>query len=248
MSSSMADMKITLAKGSIEKAPKTHTRIAFVQEKGVNRLVRENGVETIELGVATPLTKRKFITLCRSIIATAKQFKKRKIAVEFASSPWLWKGMEDIAPEELARIAAENYEMANFEFTAYKTKPKEGWNQVDEILVYGPWTKSIEDAAKHGQVVGQEVNKTRELSNTPGGHMTPRGLAAAAKAAVKGLPVEVTTIGRAQIQKLGMGLLAGVGAGTPNEPTFTVMTYAGGKKGERPIVLIGKGITSTRAD
>jgi leucyl aminopeptidase len=48
---------------------------------------------------------------------------------------------------------------------------------------------------------------------------------------------------RAALTKLGMGLLAGVGAGSSDEPTFTVMTYKGGKPTDKPIVLAGKGIT-----
>ncbi len=234
-------MKITLSKGSIEKAPKTHARIVFVKEKGVRRLVRENGVEMIEIGVATPLTRRTFITLCRSVITTAKSFKKRKIAVSFADSPWLMKGMERVAPEELARLAAEAYEMANFEYKRFKSKPKEGWTEVEEILVYGQWTASIEKAAKVGQTVGQEVNRTRELANTPGGDMTPKGLAQAAKLAAKGLPITVTTLTVAQMQKLGMGALLGVGKGSTYPPTFTIMEYRGASGA--PIVLAGKGIT-----
>jgi leucyl aminopeptidase len=87
------------------------------------------------------------------------------------------------------------------------------------------------------------VNACRELANHPGGSLTPRGLAKAAKDAVKELPVTVETLGRAEIKKLGMNLLAGVGAGSIEEPTFTVMKYRGGKPAEKPIVLIGKGIT-----
>lgn len=234
-------MKITLAAGSIDKATKGYTRIILVQEKGVKRLVRENGVECIELGVATPLTRRKLITLFRSIVMTAKQFKAKKIALDFASSAWLWKGAESIPAEELSRLAAENFEMANFEFTTFKTKPKDGWKTVEEIIVYGPVTKEVQRGAKDGQMVGQAVNACRELSNTPGGDMTPKGLAQAAKKAVQGLPVTVTTLTMAQMKSLGMGALLGVGKGSVNPPTFTIMEYKGSTAA--PIVLAGKGIT-----
>ncbi len=134
-------------------------------------------------------------------------------------------------------------EMADFEFRTYKTKPKAGWSSVEDVLVCGDTPKDMQAGFKRGQVIGRGVNAARELSNTPGGSMTPRGLAKAAKEAVKGLPVTVEVLGRTQIAKLGMGLLAGVGAGSSEEPTFTVMTYAGGKASEKPIVLAGKGIT-----
>jgi leucyl aminopeptidase len=76
---------------------------------------------------------------------------------------------------------------------------------------------------------------------------------------VKGLPVTVTTLTTAQMEKLGMGALLGVGKGSTFPPTFTIMEYKGlpaGRQGADrnsstskssgrggPIVLAGKGIT-----
>ena len=71
--------------------------------------------------------------------------------------------------------------------------------------------------------------------------MTPTRLAKAAKAAVKGLPVSVQTLNRAQMEKLGMGAVLGVAKGSSEEPTFTVLEYKGA--GGAPIVLAGKGVT-----
>ena len=246
-------MKITFANGSIDNAPKGYVRIRFVEEdKGVKRLVRESGIDVLEMGVGklnvkgNEMTRRKFILLCRSIIQTAKQNKFKKIAIQFDAMPQLFAYMvkkEGMTGESGSQIAAENFEMANFEFNTFKTKPKTGWQQVEEIAIYGKSSKSIEAATKKGQTIGQEVNACRELSNTPGGSMTPKDLAEAAKKAVKGLKVTVKTLGRAEIERLGMGLLAGVGAGSTHEPTFTVLTYKGGKPTQKPIVLAGKGIT-----
>lgn len=202
------NMKITFSAKGIEQTPAAFARIRITNEdKGTKRLVREGTTEWIEIGAGKPeeMNHRKFITLCRSIIQTAKQFKKRKIAIQFDATPKLFAKLPYKTGEEAAYIAAQNFEMANFEFNTFKTKPKEGWNVVEEILVCGKSSKSIEAAAKRGQLVGQEVNACRELANTPGGSMTPRQLGQAAKAAVKGLDtVTVKTIGRAEIVKLGM--------------------------------------------
>lgn len=233
-------MTITLVKGSIDKAPKGYTRIRFVKEKGVKRLVRENGVETIEIGVPSPMNRRKLLTLFRTTIATAKSFKAKKIAVSFSDTPDLWKGVEPIAPGRLSEIAAENYLMANFEFTSFKSKPKE-IATVEEIQVYGPWTKEVMDGAKRGQIVGEEVNRARELANTPSSDMPPRKLAEAAKKAAKNLPVTVTVLTRAQMEKLGMGAVVGVGKGSAEAPVFIIMDYKGATSA--PIVLAGKGVT-----
>ena len=237
-------MKLTFSKKQLIELPQEYTRVALIsEERSVRRFVRENGVQTLEMGVGKPedMNLRRFITLCRAIVQTAKQHNLKKSAIQFDATPEYFGNLQTITPERISEIAAENFEMANFEFNAFKTKPKEGWKEVTEIILCGKSSKSIEAAARKGQLVGQAVNDCRALANTPGGDMTPRGLARAAKAAVKDLPVTVKTLGRAEMQKLGMGALLGVAAGSSEEPTFTIMEYKGSSG--KPIVLAGKGIT-----
>jgi len=237
-------MNIVSKKGSIENAPKGYVRIAFTQmPKGTKHLVREKGVETLELGVGkyAELNRRKFITVCRSLIQAARANTCKKVALQFDRTPGLFQNLKAYTREDLAQLTAENFEMANFEFNHFKTKPKEGWDTVEDILVYGKSSASIEKAVKKGQLIGNAVNACRVLANTPGGDMTPTLLAKAARSAMKGLPVKMTTLGKKEMRKLGMGALLGVAKGSSEAPTFTVLEYKGAKGA--PIVLVGKGIT-----
>lgn len=237
-------MNIISKKGDIKNAPKGYVRISFTEKpKGTKRLVKEGGVETLELGVGkyAELNRRKFIILCRSIIQAAKANKFKKVALQFDHTPGLFKNLKEYTREELAQLTAENFEMANFEFTMFKTKPKEGFDTVEEILVYGKSSVGVNKAAEKGQLVGKAVNACRTLANTPGGDMTPTTLAKAAKSAMKGLPVKVKTLGIREMKKLGMGALLGVAKGSTEKPTFTILEYKGGKGS--PIVLAGKGVT-----
>ena len=129
----------------------------------------------------------------------------------------------------------------------YKTKPKEGWNFVEAVAVPNMPAAAKEGFAD-GLVIAGEVNATRELSNTPGGDMTPRILAEKAKAAVKGTNIKVKILGVKEMQKLGMGAVLGVGKGAKDEPRFIVMEYWGaspstGSGRQAPVVLVGKGVT-----
>src|SRR6185437_16182400 len=165
-------MKLTFKTGSIDSAPNGYARVRLTDEpRGTKRFVRENGIEWLEIGAGkgSEMTRRKFITLCRAIVQTAKQNKLRKIAVQFDRTPEIFSGMqkEITSGEEVSELAAANFEMANFEFTQFKTKPKTGFPEVDEILLYGKSSKSIEAAARKGQLIGEEVNKCRILANTP---------------------------------------------------------------------------------
>jgi leucyl aminopeptidase len=73
--------------------------------------------------------------------------------------------------------------------------------------------------------------------------MTPSKLASAAVDAAKGLPIELKILDEHTMRELGMGAILGVGKGSEDKPKFIVMEYKGGDEGERPIVLIGKGVT-----
>jgi leucyl aminopeptidase len=254
-------MKIIFSNKKIDQQPAGIVRVRVTEDdRGVRKFVREINHQgetsmTLEVGAGKfeDMTLRKFVTLCRAIVQTTKQNKIKKIAIQFDATPKLFNNLQPLSAEEASSIAAQNFEMANFEFNTFKTKPKDGWNFVEEIIICGASSKAIEAAAKRGQIIGQEVNACRALANTPGGDMNPRQLAQAARKAVTGaggklLPkVSVKTLGEAELKKLGMGALLGVGNGSSEETTFTIMEYRGetSMKGasDGPIVLAGKGIT-----
>jgi leucyl aminopeptidase len=238
-------MKLTFSKKTINDAPKDYVRVRFTDDdRGVKRLVREGTFTMLELGIGKPedMNHRRFITLCRSIVRAAKELRAKKIVIQFDRTPALFKNLsKQTTPEWVSRTAAEAFVMANHEFRRYKTKPKDGWRELEEILLCGESSPAIEGAAKRGEIVAGEVNAARELANTPGGDMTPEGLARAAKMAVKGLPVSVQTLTKTKLAKLGMGALLGVAKGSSEVPTFTVLEYKGASGA--PIVLAGKGVT-----
>jgi leucyl aminopeptidase len=235
-------MKFTYTTASLAKAPKGFTRVRLTEDqKGTRRLVREGNEEYLEIGTGkqSEVTLRTFIPLVRAIAQTAKKERVKKIALPFPLA--VFPKLKDIEAPELASIIAQNLLMATYEFTTYKTEPKDGFRGVTEVCVCGETGKAIQDGFKKGQIIGEEVNACRELANTPGGDMTPKTLAKAAKLAVAGLPVTVRTLGVPEMKKLGMGAILGVGRGSSKSPTFTILEYKGGAG--KPIVLAGKGIT-----
>ncbi|MDE0809592.1 MAG: leucyl aminopeptidase [Alphaproteobacteria bacterium] len=55
--------------------------------------------------------------------------------------------------------------------------------------------------------------------------------------------IKVEVLGEREMAKLGMGSLLGVGQGSARESKLVVMRWEGGKKGDRPIAFVGKGVT-----
>lgn len=139
---------------------------------------------------------------------------------------------------------ATNALMANFEFIKYKTPPKEGYSFVEEIeAIAGTPNKDIAEGIRRGAIIGEEINNCRDLSNTPGGDMTPRALAEHALKASAGLGIKTTILDEKKIQALRMGGVLGVSKGSTEPPRFIIMEYGNGPKTEKPIVLVGKGVT-----
>ena len=82
-------MKVTFTPKDIDAAPKGYVRVRITEEDAdIRRFVREGGVEWIEIGVGkwTDINQRKFITLVRAIIQTAKTQKAKKIAIQLPQS------------------------------------------------------------------------------------------------------------------------------------------------------------------
>lgn len=243
-------MKLTFTQKPIDQAPKGYTRIRIVEE-GQSRFVVEDGVETLEICSKkwTDINQRKFIVLCRSIVAEAKKNKRTKIAVQLSNSPF--PQMKGVPLPELGSIIAQAFEMANYEHTSYKTTPKNGWGSVEEVLICGETSKDMMVGFTRGQTIAKEVNTCRELCNTPGGDMTPKTLAKAAKAAILGTTATVKVLGEKEMKKLGMGAILGMARGSAEESQFIIMEYWGAGKmsspstssGSKPLVLIGKGVT-----
>ena len=106
-----------------------------------------------------------------------------------------------------------------------------------------PDTK-LNRSIKVGQAIGRGSNVAKDLGNLPGNVCTPSYLAKESrKAANKYSSLKCTVLGEKQMKQLGMDCLLSVGAGSAQESKLITLNYQGGKKGEEPHMVVGKGIT-----
>ncbi len=89
---------------------------------------------------------------------------------------------------------------------------------------------------------GMELAKT--LGNLPGNICTPTYLSAHALALDKAhKKIKTTVLEEKDMQKLGMGSFLSVTRGSEQPGKLITLEYKGGDKKQKPIVLVGKGIT-----
>jgi len=104
-------------------------------------------------------------------------------------------------------------------------------------------TKPEEVAAQAGPMaaVAEGVFFTRDLVNEPANILTTDDFAARL-AAMQELGLEVEILEEKDLEKLGMGALLSVGQGSRSPSKVVVMQWNGGKKGDAPFALVGKGV------
>ncbi|HEY8086041.1 MAG TPA: leucyl aminopeptidase, partial [Methylophilaceae bacterium] len=100
-----------------------------------------------------------------------------------------------------------------------------------------------EAALKQAQAIANGVELARELGNLPGNICTPTYLAEQAQELAKTYKLKIEVLERADMEVLGMGSLLSVARGSRQPPKFIVLQYNKGKSTQKPVVLIGKGIT-----
>ena len=104
--------------------------------------------------------------------------------------------------------------------------------------------RKLNRSIKVGQAIGRGSNAAKDLGNLPGNVCTPSHLAKESRSAANKYPsLKCTVLGEKEMKKLGMDCLLSVGAGSAQESKLITLNHQGGKKGEQPYVIVGKGIT-----
>jgi len=102
---------------------------------------------------------------------------------------------------------------------------------------------ALDRGATEGRAIAAGMSLTRDLGNLPANVCTPSYLAESAVKLGREWKLAVEVLEQKDMEKLGMGTLLSVTRGSHQPPKFIVMRYSGAGKRERPVVLVGKGIT-----
>ena len=95
-----------------------------------------------------------------------------------------------------------------------------------------------------GQAIANGMSLTRDLSNLPGNICTPTYLARQARHLGKQhSKLSIKILEEAEMKKLGMGALLSVSRGSRQPAKLITLEYKGAKKSDKPVVLVGKGLT-----
>ena len=190
--------------------------------------------------------KSKFTTdVLRQVIGTAAR-RLRSVNVKRVASIAHGAGIGGMESTISAQTIAEGALLGLYKFDKYKTLLKNRLS-IDELAIVeqdDSKIKQLKEGVNKGQIVAEATNFARDLGNEPANILTPTELADRAERMAKEVGLEYESLDRKQMEKLGMGALLAVAAGSNRPPKFIILKHIGDPKNEgNNLALCGKGIT-----
>ncbi len=150
----------------------------------------------------------------------------------------------DVLTKAQVSVTSISSEMYVYSETKPKAKTKTHLKKQKLITSSRKELSDIRDGIEIGQAIASGMNLAKELGNLPGNICTPTYLAEQALALKKEFrKLKVSVLEETQMKKLSMGALLSVSNGSVEPAKLVCMEYTGSNENERPIVLVGKGIT-----
>ena len=152
------------------------------------------------------------------------------------------------APAALADIAAHlayGARLRSYSYDKYKTGAA-GTNNMSPTVQSLTVMVASPAAARRRytplSAIADGVEFSRDLVSEPSNVKSPKWMSAQCRKLSK-LGVRVEVLGEAQMRKLRMHALLGVGQGSAQESQCVVMRWNGGKATDKTVALVGKGVT-----
>lgn len=143
--------------------------------------------------------------------------------------------------DDAARIAL-GAKLASYRFDEYRTKLKEDQKPTVKTISLIVDDASAARAAFKPLDAGSEGTfLARDLVNLAPNDLYPETYANRLKD-LESTGLEVEVLGEKELGKLNMNAMLGVGQGSVKESKLAIMKWMGGKAGDDPVVLVGKGV------
>jgi leucyl aminopeptidase len=146
-----------------------------------------------------------------------------------------------------ARLAAEAVGAALYRVPAIRSArkaPEAALKSFGIAIAESGQKAATQRGLDHGQAIAAGSALTRNLANLPANVCTPGYLAQQAKELARSYKaVRTQVLEERDLKRLKMGSFLSVTNGTDEPAKLIVMRYDGGRAGQAPVALVGKGVT-----
>jgi len=153
-------------------------------------------------------------------------------------------GLDGFADDDagLAARVAFGARLRSYSFDKYRTTAeKSELPSLTKIAFHSAKSTAVKSAYAELDKIADGIFLTRDLVSEPANILYPESFAQRCKE-LESLGVKVEVLGEAQMKKLGMGSLLGVGQGSVKESKLAIMKWMGGPKSQAPVCFVGKGV------
>ena len=194
----------------------------------------------VGLGKMQPLKAKNYR---KALAAAAKCCKDNAIQSAACTLPdtdvkeqdWTWK----------TRQIVEVFEDACYQFTLLKSENIKKIKLANiQIVVPGEHKKSAQQGLLQGRAIADGITQAKELADLPGNICTPTYLSVqAGKLGDRHDRLSVKILDEEDMEQLGMDALLSVSRGSRQPAKLITIEYRGAENSDKPVVLIGKGLT-----
>ncbi|MEM7097105.1 MAG: leucyl aminopeptidase [Pseudomonadota bacterium] len=230
--------KVARAQGEIKHFTKTSQD--FEDTAGDVVVVNLNGSVARILvvgGMTGTLEQATFRKLCKSAMTALLKLpiKQAVVALDSASVKGggsAWK----------LRCAAAALSHLSYRYNTHKSKPAKPPSLANARL----WVKAktgLNQQARLANALDAGLRVAKDLGNEPPNICNPTYVLQQARKLGRQANVKVSSLSEKKMAELGMGAFLAVSQGSDTPGHMIIIEYSGGKKSDRPIALVGKGIT-----
>ena len=194
----------------------------------------------VGLGEQNKLTAKLYRKALSSAVTAAKALKIKSIScalvdIEINNFDSQWK----------TRQIIEVFNDAIYQYQDSKSIKEPATELGKLVITVTEETKAqAETGLKQGIAIAKGMDLTKRLADLPGNYCTPTYLAEQASSiAANSDKMSVDILEESDMEALGMGSFLSVSRGSRQPAKLIVLNYQGGNKDDKPIVLVGKGLT-----
>jgi leucyl aminopeptidase len=202
------------------------TRVGF--GAGIKKLIL--------VGLGKP-AEAKLDTYRRAAAAIARKAKQEKCETLGIGLPL----PSDLEAQLLAQGMTEGILLALHEDKRFKSEPEESKKQLQAIHLLG--LAGQDAGVSKGQSIASGVLLARELVAAPANVVTPAKMADTAREIAQEYGMELTVLGQAECEQLGMGAFLGVSQASELPPQFVHLMYKPQGTPRKKLAIVGKGVT-----
>ena len=190
----------------------------------------EGCILAVELGEVEKLTAEQVRVAAAKAAKTLRDLGAESIVLDAAAV------VKALGPQGAAAIAQ------GVELALYRTESWKDTENTDPVF-YLDAPAECEDALKEADALTRAICLARDLVNCPANKLTPSDMAARMVKEAQALGIETEVLDEDQARALGMDAFLTVGSSANHPARLIVLRYKGGKEGDAPIALVGKGVT-----